>query len=117
MTENSRSLDDYKAASLAAENQNYPARLNFTVEYAGATYQADPESYSEILAAAQQTELPTDFYWLDINNNKIPFNKQKIQELANIVFLKRLAVFNQHQNRKQIMKNATIIEDLFFNQE
>ena len=114
MTENSRSLDDYKAASLAAENQNYPARLNFNVEYAGATYQADPESYSDMLAAIAQPELPADFYWLDINNNKVPFNKQNLQELTNVVFLKRLFIFNEHQNRKEIMKNATKVEDLFF---
>ena len=82
--------------------------------YAGATYQADPESYTKILAAVAQTELPADFYWVDKDNNKVVFTKQQLQELANVMFLKRLSLFKEHQERKEIMRNATTIEALFF---
>ena len=113
MSENQRSLEDCKAASLAAENLVFKSRLDFDVVYAGATYQADPESYTELLAAVAQTELPADFYWVDKDNNKVIFTKQQLQELANVVFLKRLSIFKEHQERKEIMRNATTIEALF----
>lgn len=114
MAENQRSLEDCKAASLAAENFNFKSRFDFDVVYAGATYQADPESYTEILAAVAQTELPADFYWVDKDNNKVVFTKQQLQELANVMFLKRLSLFKEHQDRKETMRNATTIEALFF---
>lgn len=107
-------LEDCKAASLNAENMNYPSRLDFDVEYSGATYQADTKSYMEIISALSQNELPIDFYWVDKNNNKIPFDKQKLQGLANVIFLKRFSVFDGHQKRKEVMRNATAVEGLFF---
>jgi hypothetical protein len=114
MAENQRSLEDCKAASLAAENLVFKSRFDFDVEYGEATYQADPESYTEILAAVAQTELPADFYWVDKDNNKVAFTKQQLQELANVIFLKRLALYKEHQDRKDVMRNATTIEALFF---
>ena len=113
MSENQRSLEECKIASLIAENDNFKTRFNFDVVYAGATYQADLKSYTEIIAAVAQTELPVDFYWVDKDNNKVVFTKQQLQELANVVFLKRLSIFKEHQERKEIMRNATTIEALF----
>lgn len=114
MEKNYYSLENCKIASLTAETANYLERLNFNVEYAGAIYQADPDSYSKIIAATSQTELPLDFYWIDNDNNKVACNMQNLQELANVIFLKRFFLFKEHQNRKEIIKNATTVDGLFF---
>lgn len=113
MTENTRSIEDCKAASLAAENLNVKTRFEFDVVYAGATYQADPASYSEILAAIAQTQLPDNFYWVDKNNNKVSMTKTNLQELALLVQTERFRIFDAHQNRKAQIRNATEISQLF----
>jgi hypothetical protein len=114
MDDNHNALEDCKSASLAAENANYLTRLSIDIQYSGSTYQADPKSYSEILAARSQTELPVDFYWVDKDNNKVVFTKEQLQELANVIFLKRLALFKEHQDKKETIRNAASIEALFF---
>jgi hypothetical protein len=113
MNENNNSLELCKQASLTAENILFTKRLDFDVEYAGATYQADPASYSEIVAAAAQTQLPDNFYWIDKNNNKVAFLKSDIEQLLAIVFEKRFQLFSEHQAKKEKIRNAESVQQIF----
>lgn len=101
------------SAQLEAAKLNYKPQLVFDVEYNGATYQADPESYEAMLAAAAQPVLPTDFYWLDKANNRVPFTSQQIKELTALVFNRRLALFTELQDRKARYRAATTVPELF----
>lgn len=112
MNDITKTLEECKFAQLTAIKANYPDNLNIEVEYAGHTYQADQKSYLEMLFALLQPQLPDNFYWLDKSNNKIPVTKQNLQELANLVFLKRFDIFNQYQTKKLAIKNASSIESL-----
>lgn len=104
---------DAAVAYLTALNLAFERDLFFDVEYNGATYQADPESYEAMLAAAAQPVLPTDFYWLDKANNRVPFTSQQIKELTALVFNRRLALFTELQDRKARYRAATTVPELF----
>lgn len=112
MDENHAPLEECKLASLAAENLNFPSKLNFEIEYAGALYQADSKSY-EMMLGALAVDLPDGFYWLDKNNNRVLMTKAVLQELASSVQKERFRLFNEHQNRKEKMRNATDVSQLF----
>lgn len=113
MTTNEINLADAIEAQSAAADKDYSAALEFDIEYNGKTYQAGPSSYEAMLAASVQPDLPPDFYWVDKDNNKVPFSKQQIIELSNLVFLRRLELFNQLQDKKTRYRAATSIAELF----
>lgn len=106
-------LEACKSASLAAENINYQARLVFDVEYGGAIYQADKKSFDELMLAINQDVLPDNFYWIDKLNNKVPMTKVQLKELADVIFARRFALFDEHQRRKEGLRAATAVEHLF----
>lgn len=106
-------LNDDRSATLRAENMNYSSKLMPDVEYLGNIYQADYNSYLNVIFALLQPQLPDGFYWIDKDNNKILFDKQKLEGLANVIFMQRFFAFDQHQSRKERIRNATTVQQLF----
>jgi hypothetical protein len=106
-------LEYCKLASLAAQNENFSNKLDFDVEYAGAIYQADTNSFNSMTQALAQEPFPDAFYWVDKANNKVPMTKSQLQELSALVFAKRFELFDAHQNRKNRLRIAASIEELF----
>jgi hypothetical protein len=113
MEENHPTLEQAKLAQIEALNISYAEFFVFDVELDGHRYQADIKSYSEMLAAAAQPSLPDDFYWLDSENYRVPFDSQKLQQLVSMVFAKRLELFKDLQDKKQGVRDATEINQLF----
>lgn len=105
-------LEAAKLAQLDALSQNLEKDLNFDVVFEGSTYQADSKSYQEMIFSLA-SELPENFYWVDKENNKISMTKEKLQAIVNLIQTKRFEIFNQYQLKKDKVRSALSIEDIF----
>jgi hypothetical protein len=113
MAKETNHIEQAIAAQIEALNTNFPQLLEIEVEYGGHTYQGGQKSYIEMVSALLMESLPEDFFWIDKYNNRVPFSRADLQALTQIVFNARFEIFQAHQNRKQLVKNATSLEDLF----
>jgi len=105
-------LEAAKLAQLDAVNMNFNNQLEFNVTFENRTYQANTESYQQMIFYFL-ANLPEDFYWVDINNNKIPMTKEKLQQLITLIQTKRFELFNLHQLNKDKIRSATQLTELF----
>jgi len=104
----------YVENMLSYVNDNYPAdKLFFDVEYNDHTFQADPKSFSEMIYALSIDVFPDNYYWIDKENNKVIITKEDLQNLVSKIAKERFRIFNEHQERKNKIRNATQITDLF----
>ena len=106
-------LNNAKKAQLEAVKMNLDEQLVFDVEYYGAIYQADPKSYSAMLSSISHDVLPDGFFWVDKENNKNYLTMKQLKELAFMVGEKRFRVFEALQIRKDKIKQATSVDELF----
>lgn len=113
MDENHATLEQAKQAQLEALKISYAAAMNFEVELDGHKYQADSKSYSEVIAAVSQETLPDNFYWLDAQNVKVAFDQAKLKQLSHAIFSRRLELFNILQDKKEGVRTATEVSQVF----
>ncbi len=102
-------------AQCAAFDADYERSLKFDVEFEGKTYQADQNSYNKMLAAIAQSEFPSEFFWLDANNNRVLMDKFKMSELTNLIFRKRFELFKELQDKKFAIRQSASIDEVFYN--
>ena len=92
----------------------YEEEIQSDVPYMGTTFQADEKSQvmiTKVLAASGGT-LPTDFFWLDANNNQVPMTYTDLQGLANAILLRGQQAFAKYQELRTQIKSATDIATL-----
>ena len=100
-----------KRAELAAA---YAAAIQKDVFYNGAEFQADEASQqtlNKVLAAANGT-LPDGFYWVDVRNARIGMDFQKLQGLSAAMLAQGWSAFQNLQDKKDALRNATNIDEI-----
>jgi hypothetical protein len=111
-------LAQAQAAQIAILTASYTTAIAQAVSYtskAGVTktYQADPQSVSNLQAAiagcsaAQAT--PTGFYWVAADNSQVPFAFADLQGLASAMFAQGAVAFQHLQTLKAQVNAASTV--------
>ena len=109
----SENLDSAKKAQLDAAAMDYIESLNFVVQIGGNTFQADPVSYNSLVSVLSVGSLPPGFYWVDASNQRVTVDFAFLSSLASAIAAERFVRFNAYQDRKERIRNATSIPELF----
>ena len=102
-------LDQAKTSKFSEIKSAYEIEISADIQYTNTTFQADEKSQNmitKVLAASGGT-LPTDFFWLDVNNNKITMTYDDLQGLANAILSRGQQAFAKYQELKAQIKSAT----------
>jgi hypothetical protein len=107
-------LDQAQDAQIAAVTAWYEKEilLPSKVAFNGATYQCDPQSWDALSKIISIGSLPTNFYWVDADNNKVSFSMSDLQALGGVMSRERFTVFNRLQTRKSEIRAATTEDEL-----
>ena len=104
---------DHKDAQIAANRLDYDAKYNsLTVELDGKTYQASPESIEQMVRNLSLTSLPDGFFWVDLSNTKVTFDRAALQNLADTSIAARFDLYSSFQDRRDAINAATTFEEL-----
>ena len=109
----SENIENAKKAQLDAAAMDYIESLNFLVQIGDHIFQADPSSYNSLTSVLSVGSLPPGFYWVDASNQRVPVDFVFLSSLASTIAAERFVRFNAYQDRKERIRNATSIPELF----
>ncbi len=102
----------FKAGSLTSDYVNSPGlTVDFTTEAGlSSTFQADADARKNMVTALSEYKaigsVPSDYYWLDINNQQVPFNLTDLTSLVQKVSAMYWNRFKTLQNNKATVRGA-----------
>jgi len=105
---------DDKNAQVAAKKEDYFSNLkSLTVEVGGNTYQAGSESINAMLQCLLMTDLPSDFYWVDSNDNRVSVTQSELQSIYDAAMNAKEDAYMAFQDEKVRINSCTTIDELF----
>jgi hypothetical protein len=87
--------------------QAYSTAIQQPVQYIGALFQADTSSQQVLTKSLVAGSVPTGFYWLDSDNNKVTMTYAQLQGLAGAMLLQGQLAFDKLQTKKAAVIAAT----------
>ena len=105
-------LDELKAKKIAELYQAYNNANSLDIAYMNTTFQADSYSQGLIVAVLSAGSVPSGFYWLDANNNKVSMTYTDLQGLSATILARGQVNFDKFQNLKAQVNSATSQADL-----
>jgi hypothetical protein len=102
-------LEQSQATKLSEATNLYNASNQNNIAYMGTTFQADYKSQDMISKVLTAGAVPSDFYWLDSTNTKIPMTYAQLQGLALILLERNQVNFNNLQTQKVAINTATTV--------
>jgi hypothetical protein len=107
-------LAQAKAAKLTEVTEAYNNSNQAPIAYMDTTFQADYKSQDMISRALSAGSVPSDFYWLDTTNKKVPMTYAQLQGLAVLLLERNQANFDNLQAKKATINTATTVEQVQF---
>jgi hypothetical protein len=105
-------LEQAKTSKLAEVTEAYNYSNQNNIEYMGATFQADYKSQDMLSKVLAVGAVPSDFYWLDITNAKVPMTYTQLQGLAVLLLERNQVNFNNLQTQKISINTAITVEQV-----
>jgi hypothetical protein len=105
-------LEQAKASKLAEVLKDYDSANQAPISYMDTTFQADYKSQDMISKALSAGSVPSDFYWLDANNNKVPMTYAQLQGLAVLLLERNQVNFDNLQTKKAAINTAKTVKQV-----
>jgi hypothetical protein len=102
-------LEQSQYTKLAEVTEAYNASNQNNIAYMGTTFQADYKSQDMISKVLTVGAVPSDFYWLDISNIKVPMTYSQLQGLAVLLLERNQVNFDNLQAQKISINTATTV--------
>lgn len=82
------------------ENVSFTTKASLTN-----TYQANSSSMDSIMVVLNTGSVPDNFYWLDIDNKKVSFTFEDLQNLYNTIYERNWLLFQRLQQLKEQLRD------------
>ena len=106
-------LAQAQAAQSALIDKAYAATIQQPVAYMGTTFQADTNSQTVLTQTVAGYSVaggvPTGFWWLDANNNKVPMTLTQLQGLAAVILAQGWTAFQHRIAQKKAIAAAASV--------
>jgi predicted HAD superfamily phosphohydrolase len=107
-----RTLSDLQETKLREIRSDYTKANESDISYKSTVFQVYKESQSLIVSVLSAGSVPTDFYWLDKSNIKIPMTYNELQGLSLEILTRGQTNFSKYQTLKNNIQVATTQADL-----
>jgi hypothetical protein len=98
---------DSKTGKIKLLTQAYNTAIQQPVAFMLTTFQADTASQQVLTKSLVAGSVPTGFYWLDSDNNKVTMTYAQLQGLAGAMLLQGQLAFDKLQTKKAAVIAAT----------
>ena len=105
-------LDDEKQFKLQELKNSYTDELNTTIAYKDSTYQADTNSYNEMIKVLSTLPDSSTVLWYDIDNKAVELTKKDLLKLSYSITERNQVLFNKLQKLKKLVKESDNIDKL-----
>jgi hypothetical protein len=105
-------LEKVQATKLSEVLETYNAYNQSNIEYMGTTFQADYSSQDMLSKVIAIGSVPSNFYWLDYTNTKIPMSYTQLQGLAVLLLERNQVNFDNLQTQKVAINTATTVQQV-----
>jgi hypothetical protein len=105
-------LEQAQATKISEVTDAYNASNQNNITYMGITFQADYKSQDMLSKVLAVGAVPSDFYWLDITNAKVPMTYAQLQGLAVLLLERNQVNFNNLQIQKVSINTAITVSQV-----
>lgn len=104
-------LDELKEPKIKETYDKYLATRYADIAYMNTTFQADADSQALIVSVLSAGSVPSGFFWLDVNNNKVSMTYADLQGLSAAILARGQVAYANYQAKKaEILACATVAD-------
>jgi hypothetical protein len=102
-------LEQLKLDKVKEATDKYKNLILSDFSYLNTTFQTDVKSVTAMANSLSITAsvFPSDFFWVDTGNNKIPMSYDQLKELSSLIALRSWGAFQTLQATKALIEAAT----------
>ena len=105
-------LDNVKQSKLRELKESYAEANYQDIAYMDTTFQADTDSQNLIVSVLSAGSAPSDFFWLDVTNNKVALTYEELQGLSGTILARNQTNFIKYQGLKSVVKQTETLEEV-----